>query len=142
MATIIKKVSSCGEISYKFRAYLGKDCSGKQITRYMTWKKPDNLTASKAEKAAKKAANEWEKQVKAEYENDLLNPERIKIREIQQKRSDFSDFITNIWFPLCIEDGCHKHTTVSFYRYTVNRIISYFHGQYLQDISSIDVPSA
>lgn len=139
MATIVKKTNSYGEISYKFRAYLGKDSSGKQITRYTTWIIPDNLSPSKAEKAARKAADEWEKQIKAEYEDDLLNPERIKIREIQNKRTDFSDFISNVWFPLCIEDGSHKHTTVNFYRYTMKRVITYFQGQYLQDISSIDI---
>ncbi len=50
-----------GEIvSYKFRAYLDRDKTGKQKVKYCTWKAPEHLSAKRAEKAAQKAAEQWE----------------------------------------------------------------------------------
>ena len=103
MATVIKNTKDGKVISYKFRAYLGKDELGKQIAAYTTWNIPDGFTPSKAEKAAKKAAADWEKQVKAEYEKDLQDPDRVKAREIDKKRTEFAGFVQNTWFPLCVQ---------------------------------------
>ena len=103
MATVIKNTKDGKAISYKFRAYLGKDELGKQIAAYTTWNIPDGFTPSKAEKAAKKAAADWEKQVKAEYEKDLQDPDRVKAREIDKKRTEFAGFVQNTWFPLCVQ---------------------------------------
>ena len=64
MATVIQNIKDGKVVSYKFRSCLGRDERGKQITRYTTWHIPDGLTPSKAERTAKAAANEWEKQVK------------------------------------------------------------------------------
>ena len=125
MATVIKNLKDGQVISYKFRAYLGKD-ERTQIARYTTWHIPDGLTPSKAERAAQKAAAEWEKQVKTEYEANLKNPERVKQREIDRTKTDFVDFIQNVWFPLCVCDGEYKHTTVEFYRNITNKIAEYF----------------
>ncbi len=71
MATIIKNEKNGKIISYKFRTYLGRDKNGKQLAQYTTWIVPNELTPTKAERAANKAAAEWEKAVKAEYEKDL-----------------------------------------------------------------------
>lgn len=139
MATVIKNTKDGKVVSYKFRAYLGKDELGKQIAAYTTWNIPDGLTPSKAEKAAKKAAAEWEKQVKAEYEKDLQNPDRVKAREIDKKRTEFSSFVQNTWFPLCVQDGEHKHTTVDFYRHITNKIATYFNGKIIQKITPLDI---
>ena len=103
MATVIKNTKDGKVISYKFRAYLGKDELGKQIAAYTTWNIPDGFTPSKAEKAAKKAAADWKKQVKAEYEKDLQDPDRVKAREIDKKRTEFAGFVQNTWFPLCVQ---------------------------------------
>ena len=88
MATIIKNIKDGKVISYKFRSCLGRDDMGKQISRYTTWHIPAGLTPSKAERAAKTAAAEWEKQVKWDYEQDLKDPARIKAREIDRTRTD------------------------------------------------------
>ena len=43
-------------VSFKFRAYLGRNEIGKQINQYTTWFAPEGLTPTKALKAAEKAA--------------------------------------------------------------------------------------
>lgn len=139
MATIIKNIKDGKVISYKFRSCLGRDDMGKQISRYTTWHIPAGLTPSKAERAAKTAAAEWEKQVKWDYEQDLKDPARIKAREIDRTRTDFTDFIQNVWFPLGVCDGEHKHTTIEFYRYITNKMSEYFKGIMLQNITSLQI---
>ena len=60
MATVIKNIKDGKTVSFKFRACLGRDECGKQIMRYTTWQIPEGFTPSKAERAAKSAAAEWE----------------------------------------------------------------------------------
>ena len=72
MASITQNKKDGKVISYKFRACVGRDEFGKQIFRCSTWKIPDGLIPSRLEKAAQKAAAEWERQVKEEYENDAI----------------------------------------------------------------------
>ncbi len=43
-------------VSYKTKVFLGRDDNGKQIFRCTTWQVPEGLCPSKAEKAARKAA--------------------------------------------------------------------------------------
>lgn len=126
-------------VSYKIKAFLGRDENGKQIFKCTTWQVPEGLTPSKAEKAAQKAADNWEKQARSEYEKDILEPERVRQREIAKNKTDFAEFALKTWFPLCIEDGNHKHTTVNFYRHTTNRVVEYFKGRTLQSITAIDI---
>lgn len=139
MATITLKRKDGKITAYKFRTYLGRDEAGKQIVRYTTWYAPDHLTPSKARKAAEKAASAWEEQVKKEYENDCANSCQTLAKQMDKKQKEFSDFVLNVWFPICIEDGEHKPTTVNFYRYTANRLIQYFKGRAIQDITTIDI---
>ena len=55
MASIIA-ISKNGKIcSYKFKVYVGRDPSGKQVFRCSTWHVPDNLSPAKARKAAEKS---------------------------------------------------------------------------------------
>lgn len=75
MATIIENKKNGKVVSYKFRAYLGKQQDGKQVAKYHTWQVPDGLTPAKARKAAEKAAAEWEKEARFEYERDVKEPE-------------------------------------------------------------------
>ncbi|MDD3242136.1 MAG: hypothetical protein PHD32_00245 [Eubacteriales bacterium] len=109
MASITANIKDGKTVSYKFKCFLGRTEKGKQIFRCTTWKAPESLTPSKAERAAKAAANEWEKQIKAEYEQDLKDPARVKAREIDRAKTDFADFIQNTWFPLRVCDGEHMY---------------------------------
>ena len=139
MASITQNKKDGKIVSYKFRACVGRDEFGKQIFRCSTWKAPDGMTPSRAEKVAQKAAADWERQVKDEYKKDVLDPQRIKDREIAKQRTEFSEFALQEWFPICIDDGNHKHTTVDFYRHTTNRIAEYFNGRAIQSISPLDI---
>lgn len=122
MASITANEKDGKIISYKFRTCVGRNEDGRQIFKCYTWKVPEGTAPSKLEKTALRVAEKWEKDARAEYEKDVNDPERIKQREIARKHTEFSSFALNTWFPLCVNDGEHKHTTVDFYRHTVNRV--------------------
>ena len=92
MASITQNKKDGKVVSYKFKVCVGRDELGKQIFKCTTWKVPDGLIPSRMEKAAQKAATEWEQKVKDEYQKDLQNPERIKERESARKHTEFSKF--------------------------------------------------
>lgn len=139
MESIIQNKKDGKVISYKFMVCVGRDEFGEQIWRGNTWKAPEGLIPSRAEKAAQKAAAEWEKQAKAEFQKDLQNPERIREREIAKARTDFAAFIREIWFPICICDGEHKPATIDFNRNISNIIANYFSGKAIQSINGTDL---
>lgn len=139
MAAITPNKKDGKIISYKFRACVGRDEVGKQIFRCTTWKVPTELSPAKAEKAANRAAELWEKEVRAEHAKDLEDPERVKAREISHSKTEFSDFVLNDWFPICIDNGEHKPKTIAFYNDTTKNIVAYFQGYILQRISSTDI---
>lgn len=139
MANITPNVKDGKTISYKFRCCLGRKENGKQIFKCATWHIPNGLTPSKAERLAQKTADEWEKQTKQEYEKDLKDPSRIKVREIDKTKTVFVDFIQNLWFPLCVCNGEHKHTTIEFYRHIINKISKYFNDSILQKITALQI---
>ena len=139
MATIIPNKKNGKIVSFKFRAYLGRDEFGEQIAKYTTWHAPDSLTPSKVQRAAERAAKEWEQQIKAEFQKDVENPERVREREINQTRTEFSYFVREVWYPICICNGEHKPTTTEFYRHISNVIADYFSGKAIQTISATDI---
>lgn len=139
MASITPKKKNGKVISYKFKACVGRDEFGKQIFRCSTWKVPEGLIPSRVEKVAHKAAAEWERQARDEYQKDVDNPERIKERHAAKSRTDFADFVRNIWFPICICDGEHKPTTVAFNKNIANIITGYFRGKAIQTITGTDI---
>lgn len=139
MATIIEKRKDGKLVSYKFRAYLGKQNDGRQIAKYCTWQIPEGLSPTRARKAAERAASEWEKEVRFVYERDIKEPERAAIREIENQRTDFVSFIENIFFPICLYDGNHKPSTLTYYESLSRGMQSYFKGYLLQSITPIDI---
>lgn len=139
MATISKRQKDGKVVSYKFRVFFGNTEDGKQIVKYKQWKPPIGLTPSKAEKAAERAAAAWEKEERIKYQQDVKDPQKAKEREIEQCRTDFADFVYNTWFPICINDGAHKATTITFYTQIAEKITDYFKGAALQRITSLDI---
>lgn len=135
MAYIRAKKKKEKIVSYEFSCFLGRDEKGKQIRRSITWYVPKDLSQSKGRKAAEKAAQVWEEEVRAEYEKDLQNPKRIAIKEVANGKTHFEDFVNDIWFPICIDNGEHKISTVSFYRQTADSVINYFSGYSLQSMN-------
>ena len=130
----IRAVGKKGKIfSYRFTAYLGRDANGKQIRRYRTWDVPNGLSPVRAERAAQRAADEWEENLKfgpLEAEAPIAAP---------PPRYDFTDFVNNIWLPLQVQNGSNKPITVSFYRNNAKRLTAYFKGRFLHEITSIDI---
>lgn len=139
MAAITPNWKSGTLISYRFRTCVGRDETGKQIFRTTTWKAPDSLTPSKADRAAKREAEIWESEVRAEYKKDLQNPQRIKDREIDGLRTDFKTFVLQDWFPISINNGERKPKTIDFYSYTSQAIVEYFSGRILQKITATEI---
>ena len=139
MASITQNKKDGKVISYKFKACVGRDEFGKQVFKCSTWKVPEGMALSRVEKAAQKAATEWERHAKEEYKQDLLNAERVKEREISKARTDFACFIRELWFPICICDGEHKPNTIQFNRNISNIIADYFGGKAIQKITGTDI---
>lgn len=139
MASIIQNKNGNKIISYKFKVCVDRDPSGKQIFRTTTWKAPENLTPSRAEKAAQKAAREWEHQIKKEYKQGIQNQIQCEQSITKSMQTDFVYFVQNIWYPICICNGEHKPTTTEFYRHISNVINAYFRGRVLQNITSTDI---
>lgn len=139
MAAITPNMKNGKILSYRFRACVGRDTLGKQVFRSTTWVIPNDLTPSKAERAAHKAADLWEKAVRTEYEQDLANPQQAKNKEIAKLRTPFVPFVLDDWFPICIDNGGHKPTTVDFYKHTSRNITEFFAGHILQQISATDI---
>ncbi len=50
MATVVENKKNGKTVSYKFRAYLGRNEVGKQINRYTTWFAPDTITLRQSRK--------------------------------------------------------------------------------------------
>lgn len=137
MASITPNKKDGKIVSYKFRACVARDELGKQIFKCTTWKIPSGMTPSKAEKAAQKAALQWEKKIREEYQKDLIEPERIKLRQIQGTKTEFSEFVWKWWFPICIDNGTHKHTTIDFYKHTTGNFGAFqrkHHAQFLRPV--------
>lgn len=109
MASITTNKKAGKIVSYRFLSCVGRDSDGKQIFRSTTWTPPLDLSPSKAAKAAHKAAERWEQETKAEYLRDLQDPQRVKDRQIDKEKTNFVKFITEDWFPVCINNGEHKH---------------------------------
>jgi len=93
MASIREKIKDGKIISFQFTCSLGRDEHDKQIRRYGSWTPPEGFSAAKSRKTAAKAEEAWEKEVRAEYEQDLKDPERVKAREIARSRTDFVSFV-------------------------------------------------
>lgn len=137
MATIIPNTKGKKTVSYKLRAYLGRDDQGKQIFRFKTWYVPDDLTPAKARKAAQKASDEFEKKARGEYEQE------------QKKRGEdagdnlvlipFDRFIKEFWFPIFVCNGEHKETTIEYYRNMSARAAEHFQKKPLERITALDI---
>lgn len=63
----VKKIKGKTVTSFKITATTGRDAQGKQRRFYKTFIPPEGLTAKQAEKAAKQAAAEFEKEIELGY---------------------------------------------------------------------------
>lgn len=138
MANIRENKRNGKVISYRFTACLGRDANDKQIRRYTTWEIPDGLTPAKAKKAAERAADVWEQEVKAEHQKEK-ELGRAYTLPPEKRRDSFSAFINDVWFPLQICNGNDKQTTITFYKNMKKLIVEYFDGMIIQEISPMHI---
>ena len=125
-------------VSYRFTACLDRDANGRQVRKYKTWPVPEDLTPSKAKKAAQRAADEWEQQERKEYQKELELGQAY-ILPPEKRRDSFSRFVNDVWFPLQVCNGEQKPTSVAFYKNLSKVIVDYFDGAALQEISTIQI---
>ena len=71
-----------------------RDVRGKQVRKCTTWTPPEGLTPAKAKKAAERAADAWEQEIKAENqkEKELGNAYRLPL---EKRHDDFAAFVKN-----------------------------------------------
>lgn len=98
MANIRENKKNSKTISFRFTACLERDAQGKQVRRYTTWEVPDGLTPAKAKKAAERAADAWEEEVRAEYqkEKEAKAQGRAYMLPPEKRRDDFIGFVRDI----------------------------------------------
>ena len=93
MASIQEKLKDGKAVSYKFKACLGRDESGKQIFKCITWYPPEGQTLAKTQKAAKLEADIWERAAKQAFMK-----EKEAARQ-QQANYSFNGFVNDVWLP-------------------------------------------
>ena len=138
MANVRENKRNGKVVSYRFTACIGRDAQGKQVRRYATWEIPEGLTPTKAKKAAERAADDWEQEVRAEYQKEKEMGRAYRLPP-EKRHDDFVSFINDTWLPLQIRGGNAKPTTIAFYEHMAKIITGYFRGAVLQEISPIDI---
>ena len=96
MANIRENTKNGKVVSYRFTACMERDVRGKQVRKYTTWTPPEGLTPAKAKKAAERAADAWEQEVRAEYQKEkkLGNAYRLPP---EKRHDDFAAFVNEMW---------------------------------------------
>lgn len=129
MATIIEKKNKAGTlISYKIMVCVGRDEQNKQVWRTTTLARPDGLTPAKERKEIERQADAWEQEQKAEYERTHSKEDKSKIT--------FADFVQNRWWTDHVMDGTHTPSSISFYKYMSEDLVSYFGKKKLNSIDA------
>jgi len=107
----------------------------------MTWNPPVNLSPSKARKAAEKAADAWEQEVKETYQQEHAAAQKGQAYSLppEKRRDDFATFVNDTWFSLYICNGDRKKTTTAYYEDIAKYITAYFKGSILQEIDPIQI---
>lgn len=141
MANIREKQKDGEIISFSFTVCLARDANGKQVRRFTTWTPAEGLAPSKARKAAERAADAWEQEVKTEYEKmqQAITEGRAYMLPPEKRHDDFVRFVNDNWLALQIRGGNAKPSTVAFYEYMSKPITEYFQGAVLQEISPADI---
>ena len=133
MAMVKENLKGGKVVSYKFTVFLGRDENGRKLSKCMTWYPPADLSATKIPKVAQLEADIWEREAKETF----LREQEEAHRAIADYT--FNDFINNVWFPLCVNDGSHRPSTIAFYEYALKIIKPYFDGVLLREITGIKV---
>lgn len=126
MASIYPKIKNGKIVSFKFKAFLGRDEQGKQIVKCKTWKVENDFPSKKLMKVAQLEADLWEENI-----NSQTICESPKINY----SITFSDFSCNVWLKEQINDINQRDTTISQKRDLTKILNEYFKNQLLKDIT-------
>lgn len=128
----IKTTADDEIISFKFRCCVGRDEQNKQIWRTATVSKDDariaDLTPANLLKKLQEIKKTWDDEQKADFERTHSKEDKAKI--------SFSDFVHNRWWTDHVMDGTHTPSSVSFYRYMSEDLVSYFGKKRLNSIDA------
>ena len=127
MATIRENRKNGKVVSYRFIVCLERDARGKQVRKYTTWTAPADLTPTKAKRAAERAAQEWEDEIRAEHQErkDAAANGTVYSLPPEKRQDNFTAFINDIWLPLQVQNGNCKATTIAFYENLARVITRY-----------------
>lgn len=114
----IEKLEGKRGVSYRFIVSNGFDSNGKRITHKMTWKPPQGMTAKQMEKAAQRAAMDFERSIEQGYSLDN-----------KQTFSEYAEYVLD----LKERDGT-KPKTLDRYRELMIRINAAIGHIKLQDL--------
>ena len=129
MASVYKNVKKGKVVSYKLRAFLGKDEKGKQVFKCKTWIVPEGMSERKAEKEAIREAENFEKECRKRLnENSLI---------INLERISFEDFIKSQWLPSVEENN--RPSTIAFKKDVIKPIMTFFRDKPISNIKKSDI---
>ena len=136
MASIYPNLKDGKIVSYKFKAYLGRDDDGKQIIKCKTWSPDKSISESRLKKLAEKEAAAWERELLSQP----VVPEVVRTVSVTSKDHIlFNDFVNDIWFPAQISEKELRPTTIEFKKHLLKTILPYFKSIYLESITSKDI---
>lgn len=138
MANIRENKKNGKVISFRFTACVERNVNGRQIRRYTTWQVPADLSPAKAKKAAMLAAEQWENEIRTEYQKEKELGINYQLSP-NKRRDSFGEFVNDVWLPLQVCNGNSKPTTMAFYKNMSRLIVDYWNGAVLQDISPMSI---
>ncbi|MBQ5762084.1 MAG: hypothetical protein IIW02_04635 [Clostridia bacterium] len=100
MATIYQNKKDGKIVSFKFKAFLGRNEKGKQIFKCKTWKCNQKIPESKLVALAEKEATIWE--------HELMKKNKDKKQKLLPVEIMFEDFVENMWFPNQMNTNEHR----------------------------------
>lgn len=128
MASIYPNRKNGKIVSFKLKAYLGRDENGKQVFKCTTWTAEKPMSEKKLIALAEKEATIWEHNLFQVFEQEKRNnsPEEITFR----------NFVENKWVPNELSNSSHRTSTVDFRQYLLIVIVDYLGEFKLKDIDS------
>ena len=131
MASIYPNRKNGKIISFKFKAYLGRDENGKQVFKCTTWTPVKTASESKLTALAEKEATIWER--------DLLCTLAEEKRIAAPEEITFKDFVEKKWIPNELNNAEHRNSTIAFRRYLLLVIVDYLGEFKLKNINSTKI---
>ena len=131
MASVYPNRKNGKIVSFKFKAYLGRDENGKQIFKCSTWTTDKAMSDSKLSALAEKKATIWE--------HNLLTALVEEQRASSPDEITFQDFAEKKWFPTELNNPERRNTTIDFRRNILRIAVGYLGESKLQEIDSTKI---